>query len=206
MGFSKTFTVVRNDGENYIPFDGIYQFLKCNDQNVARIVNVRRTFEGYKGGIQVVNGQTCVPIPSVLRCICTYSESSEGMCKKYKRNRKGTFLYKVYNPQPESTTHSSFSLYKLIAKTKLLDSEFLFSKCVHDESRILTLVIDHRSLFSENEWLKICWFELHFSKSVERKFQDLEFNEVIKLTYEKFESYQFFKGCSKNGSRLPMNI
>ena len=95
------------------------------------------------------------------------------------------------------STLSSFNLYKLIAKTKFHDSEILFSRCALDENDILTLVVEHQSFFTEKEWLQICWFEHHFSKCVELKFQDLGYDDVIKLKYDKFQSLLSFKGCSK---------
>lgn len=195
MGFLKTFTVISDENENYIPLDAFYQFLKINDKNVPRLFNVKRTFKGYKGGIQSVNGQTAVPVSSVLRYLFACSESSEG-CQKITKEVEKELLHRKSNPQP-GLTGSSLSLYKLIAKTKFIDAELLFSKCVLDERRILTLVIDHKPLFTEKEWLSICWFEHHFSKSVERKFQDLQYDDVIKLKYEKFHSYLSFKDCSK---------
>ena len=194
MAFLKTFSVITDDSDNsFIPFDEFYQFLKRNDQNVSRVDNVRRTFKGYIDGIQTVNGQNCVPVFSVIRYLFSYSDSSEGCLKTAKEIERELLRVKINT----GSTFSSFNLYKLIAKTKFHDSEIIFSRCAFEESNILTLVADHKSLFTEYEWLKICWFEYHFSKSVEWKFQDLNYDDVIKLKYDKFQSFLSFKDCSK---------
>ena len=42
-----------------------------------------------------------------------------------------------------------------------------------------------------------CWFEHHFSRSVELKFQNFAFGELIRQKYEKFQSYVTFMDCGK---------
>ena len=195
MAFLKKFPIITDDAnQSFIQLDNFYQFLKSNDQKPRRIDNVRQIFKGYKGGIQTVNGQTsCVPVFSVIRYLFGYSDSSEG-CLKVASDIERELLHTKDN---SASILSSFNLYKLIAKTKFHDSESLFSRCTFDEDDILTLVAEHKTLFTENEWLQICWFENQFSKCVEVKFQNLSYDEMINLKYDKFQSLLSFKECSK---------
>ena len=78
MAFLKKFPIITDDiNQSFIPLDDFSQFLKSNDHKARRIDNVRQIFKGYKGGIQTVNAQTCVPVFSVIKYIFAYSESSE---------------------------------------------------------------------------------------------------------------------------------
>ena len=195
MVFMKKFTISSDENDNkFIPFDEFCQFLKGDDLNIPRLDNVRRTFKGYKGGIQTVNGRNSVPVSSVLRYLFSYSESSK-RCERITKEIEKELLRS--KPDTDSITFSSFELYKLIAKEKFHDSNFLFSESVYDENNILTLVAEHKFMFTKEEWLKICWFEHHFSRSVELKFQNLAFDELIRLKYEKFQSYVTFMDCGK---------
>ena len=194
MAFLKLFPIITDDSnKSFIPFDDFFRFLKRNDQKARRIDNMRQILKGYKDGIKTVGDQACVPVTSVIRYIFAYSESSDGCLQTAKDIERQLLRVK----DDCGSVLSSFNLYKLIAKTKFHNSEILFSRCVLDENDILTLVVDHKSLFTEKEWLQLCWFEHHFSKCVEFKFQDLSYDAVIKLKYDKFQSLLSFKDCSK---------
>ena len=79
--------------------------------------------------------------------------------------------------QNEATTNisSSHELYKLIAKTQFhnVDIVQLQSSAV-DETQIDSIITDHKSQFTEEEWAKIVWFENHFSKSYDSTACDYE--------------------------------
>ena len=141
-----------------------------------------------------MNGENSIPVYSVLRYLFSYSDSSQG-CAKLSKEIERELLHGKINTE---STFSSYNLYKLIAKTKFHDVGHLFSRCEFKENDILTLVKDHKETFTENEWHKICWFEHHFSKSVELKFHDLDYADLIRLKYDKFQSFLSFKTCSKN--------
>ena len=156
MALLKLFPIITDDSnKSFIPFDDFFRFLKRNDQKARRIDNVRQILKGYKDSIKTVGDQACVPVISVIRYIFAYSESSDGCLQAAKDIERQLLRVK----DDCGSVLSSFNLYKLIAKTKFHNSEILFSRCVLDENDILTLVVDHKSLFTEKEWLQIGWFE-----------------------------------------------
>ena len=88
---------------------------------------------------------------------------------------------------------SSFDLYKLIAKCHFQNASDYLQQLELDESAISTLVIDHKDLFSQNEWKKIIWFEFHFAKDI--KNDDLSFEEILKLKWRKYSGLLSFENC-----------
>lgn len=93
--------------------------------------------------------------------------------------------------------NSSFELYNLIAKTSFHEKSTLLDSCLFDEGNIETLVCEHKSHFTEKEWKKICWFESHFSKYINKEYtyHDIEYERLIDLKYSKFQSLLKFKEC-----------
>ena len=76
---------------------------------------------------------------------------------------------------------TSIDLYHQIAKYDFKQIQFPNENITIDESIIETLVQHHKSEFKSNEWQKICWFEHHFSKSV--NYVSREYEEIVSPKY-----------------------
>ena len=90
------------------------------------------------------------------------------------------------------------ALYKLIAKTKFLNNQHLYSDVIVDKSHISTLLIDHKNILAIlNYGKKILWFENNFSKSVNYHLYEVGYEELVSLMFSSFQSLLSFKGCSE---------
>lgn len=187
MKFSNLFNVYAGESDSseetvFVSINEFVSLLKSRDlQDKIVVSNVRRTVQNYSGGIKTVNGQQVIPVASVLRYCFHYADSLDA-CKLVTKIVQRELL----SQKDIESVASSFELYKLIAKTHFHNIEFPCLNVVFDERQIETLVVDHKPCFTPEEWIKICWFENHFSKS--ESSLPYQFEDLIALKYSKFQS------------------
>lgn len=197
MKFSKLFHIFKDDQisseDHLIFFDDFFNTLKRTEKTIRKF-NLKRSLQRYRGGVKSVGEKDVISILSVLQYCFQQLDSSEA-CHKIVKQVEQELLYG--KTDENSYISSSLDLYQLISKTKFHDTSILFNSLHVDECNIQTLVIEHKIHFNPDEWRKICWFEKHFSKSVELIIHELDFEEVLRLKYGKFQSVLSFKECSK---------
>lgn len=196
MIFSKLFHVFKDDNleehEHYVLLDDFFNLLRKTDTDVRRY-NINRTFKNYKGGIKLVNNKQAVSVVSILKYIFSYCESST-TCISLARDIEKELLTDKATKESR-TVNSSFDIYKLIAKTKFQNLDVLFENTSIDETNIKTLIAEHKPCFTAPAWKKICWFETHFSKTLEQTDKELGFEEILRLKYSKFQSIVSIQTC-----------
>ena len=191
MKFTKLFNVFKGCDEsssvNYVAFDSFVKYIKENDE--VRTSNIKRSL----GGLQTFNNIVSVPVPSILKYCFTHADSLKS-CKYIAKVVENELL----STECDQTISSTLDLYKLIAKTKFLNNQHLYSDVIVDESHISTLLIDHKKYFSNAEsWQKILWFENNFSKSVNYQLYEVGYEELVSLKFSSFQSLLSFKDCSE---------
>lgn len=179
MKFSKLFKVSRTEKENTIRLEDFYLYLKKTDLKLKKF-NLRRTLQKYPGGIIDLDGTEVLPVHSVLNYCFQHTESSQP-CANIAKIVETELLCE------EDCVSSSLELYRLIAKTNIHESSPLFHTVDIDESIIDTLIAEHRQLFTKEEWIKICWFEYHFSRCSSFLF-DINYENLLSLKFAKFQS------------------
>ena len=191
MKFTKLFNIYKGCDQfssvNYLAFDSFIKYLKEKDE--VKTSNVKRSL----GVIQTFNNILSVPVSSILKYCFTHAESLKS-CKYITKLVEN----EVLNTECDQTITSTLDLYKLIAKTKFLNNQHLYSDVTIDESHITTLLIDHKNYFSDAEsWHKILWFENNFSKSVDYQLYEVGYEELLALKFSSFQSLLSFKDCSE---------
>lgn len=199
MKFAKLFHIFKDETlsseDQFIFLEDFLAVLKKTDKTL-RNFNLKRSLQRYEGGIRVLGEKDVVPVSSVLQYCFQQLSSSEGCSKIAKQVEKELLSDKTEDNL--CYVSSSLELYKLISKTKFHDASILFNNVKIDESKIITLIIDHKCDFSIEDWRKICWFESHFAKSLDNIFHELDYEEVLRLKYSKFQLLLNFKECCQN--------
>jgi hypothetical protein len=181
MKFTKLFTVFKGDEDlsntNYIYFEDFANYIAAKDSS-ARNINIKRNLSDLKE----FYGKLSVPISSVLKYSFRNSDnlkSCKTICELVEKELIGGI-------ETSTAVPSSLDLYGLIAKTKLFSIDFPLQNIEIDESKIETLVIEHKDHFTQ-EW--------HFSKSYD--FELYEYENLIDLKLKKFQNVINFKECSE---------
>jgi hypothetical protein len=166
--------------------------LKRNNQSLKRF-NVIRSLKNYPGGVKTIHNKDAVPVLSVLRYCLNQSDSSE-ICHSIAKDIEQELLYGTTNDTTSYIT-SSLELYRLIAKTNIIDFKNEFDRI--EINSVPTLIVEHNSEFTHTEWKKITWFESHFFKTVQEKYNELDYETILSLKYNKYGSILSFKSCSE---------
>ena len=202
MKFSKLFYVFKDkkpsDQDHFIFFDYFFDFVHKIDKTLKKY-NVKRSFLR-QNAIRTVCGKDVISVSSVIQ-YCFQQQANLEACRNIARQIEQELLY-------GKTENSSFYisstlvLCQLIAKTKFSESTILFDQIQPDCQNVKTLLTDHKTYFNTDEWRKIVWFENHFSKSLETKFRDLDYEEVLRLKFAKFQCVLSFKECNLVWSKV----
>lgn len=197
MLFSKRFQIFQNDSvedkENYIYLEDFLNLLKKKDKDVDSY-KVKRSFKSYKGGIKTLNDKQIISVISVLRFIFSYFDKYNTCASLARDIEKGILSDK--SSKEANSVNSSLDIYKLVAHTKFPNLDLLFDKVKIDETNISTLVPEHRDLFTEDQWRKICWFENHFSKTWDNN--NVDFEEVIRRKFQQYQKLLSVQGCKED--------
>ena len=197
MSLSKLFQIFNSDSvednEHYIVLDDFFNFLKKQDGDV-KCSNVNRSFRRFKGGIKTLNNKQVVSVNSILKFIFSYCDTLSSCASLAKNIEK--YILGDKKSDDIGIVNSLLDIYKLIAKTKFPNLNLLFNKVIFDESNIITLVPEHKVEFTAEEWRKICWFEKHFSNTLDSF--DIEYDEIIRLKFRQFQSLRSIQECNEN--------
>ena len=194
MKLQEAFRVVVHEQENFI---SLVEFIKHLQQNKKdedtvkeiRTSNVERVFQKYKEKIVVLHGEKYAPVISVLKYIF-HSADSLHSCKVLAlaiTNQVCNEKEKVKNEE-----NTVFDLYQKVAKTSFethLIYKHLSQHIDIDDKEIPSLYSVHKGFFTEEEWKKICVFELQFSSTVQT--DGLSFESSVK------SKWQYFQACEE---------
>ena len=193
MALQKYFYIFQdpNTSTNHLVFlDDFYKYFdnECKRQNV----HVRRSYllRSFKS-VKSVDGKDTVSVREILRyCFNHFDDYSA--CKEIVHTVEKSVLFNKASTETEYV-RSSLELYKLVAKTQLEKFEDILENVELDESVILTLVKDHKRLFTEREWKRIAWFEFHFARDISE--QEISYEDLLKSKWNKYSSLLSFKKC-----------
>ena len=130
---------------------------------------------------------------SVLRCSFQNIDSLQS-CKYLCNEVENELL----NTPLSASSQSTYDLYKLIAKIKFLNIEFLFENVEFDDSKLNHLIIEHKPSFTKSEWKQICWFENHFEKTLDGDTFGHSYDEIVALKFAKYQCLLLTKELSDN--------
>ena len=183
MALQKFFYIFKDpkDTDTYFVFvDDLYNYFKKESKEKSCL---RRSYflRGLKN-IKFIEEREVVSLQDVLKYCFNHYDSHRG-CERIVKIIENLILY----GRGENTSEyvrSSFELYSAIAKTTLSSIGEGLTNFQIDESKIRTLVTEHRNSFSEEEWRKIILFEYHFSKENR---EDSTYEELIRMKWKKFQ-------------------
>ena len=190
MKFRQLFDTFQNENdcsdERFISFHQFYTFLKSKDK-VIKNSKIRRALQANDGGIREINGNESVNVKSVLKY--SFNNEKSEACRYIADVVQSEILKQN---EARTVVSSSHDLYKLIAKTRFHNVDVVqLQGSTVDETRIDSIVIDHKPEFTSEEWAKIVWFENYFSQSVDCT--TCAYEDVVSLKYSKFQSLLSFK-------------
>ena len=184
MKFSKLFHIYNDENveEKYINVEEVCQYFQKHDGKVNKY-NLKRSLQTFQGGPKTICGKDSATVSAVLKYCFSYSNTSK-TCASIVKNIENELL----SGETCSSINSSLELYKQIAKAKFHQNSCVFDHIDLNEEEIATLIVDHKSYFTQSEWKKICWFENSFAKDIKLQQTDLSYEAVLELKYNKYHS------------------